>query len=442
MQPRADRSSVFAVSLVFAVGCGAGEAPPIDPNVSNVTPDAATADTGAVADAGSPDAATVADASGADVIPGDAGDASPPPPTCASVDGTQDPPIVKMAANITGDGRSIATIMTTFPTPGVTVAYRGADGIVHTAVFGNANNASFDPNAPPLSPTTLFQAGSVSKPISALAYLMSTFADATLPVDIRPSVANLVAPPYAITPTMLLTHTAGTSVHGFGGYAPGLPLPNVDQIVEGAPPANSAAVTFGSPGAWAYSGGGFMLWNAWLDRRSGTSLPTFVHDALFVPAGATRSSYQQPLAAAEHDAACGKDPNRLPGVCRNNYPEYAAAGLWTTPKDLTCMGGYVATQRADALARVTSRAITIPNYPQKQGLALRHRPANGVDETQGHFFEHSGVNFGFCTQLLFFSDGRAIATMDNACQGVSYLAARAMCRELGWPCAGGNLAVR
>jgi CubicO group peptidase (beta-lactamase class C family) len=294
----------------------------------------------------------------------------------------------------------------------------------------------------PLSPNTLFQAGSVSKPVSSLAYLMADFADATLAVDIRPTVVGLVAPPYPITPADLLSHTAGTTVHGFGGYAPGLTLPTVDQIVQGMRPANSPAVGFGTPGSYDYSGGGYMLWNAWLERRAGASLPNFVRDTLLVPAGATRSSYQQPIAATEHDAACGYDSARLPGYCRNDYPEYAAAGLWTTPHDLTCIAGYVATRRPDALTRVTSRSVAIPSYPQRQGLGLRHRPANGTTEAAGHFYEHSGVNYGFCTQLLFFTDGRAIATMDNACRGVSYAVASALCRELGWSCAGASLAAR
>ena len=437
VQPPIDRSFV-AFSLLLAVGCSAADNPSAPQPIAE---DAATAEA-ATPDAGTPDTSTDASADAKVDASADAPPDAPPPPRCASVDGTHDPAIVKMAANVTGDGRSIATIMTSFPTPGVSVAYRDANGMVHTAVFGNANNASFDANAPPLSSSTLFQAGSVSKPVSALAYLMASFADATLPVDIRPSVAGLVAPSYAISPAMLLTHTAGTTPHGYGGYAPGAQLPTVDQIVQGVSPSNSPPVGFGTPGAWSYSGGGLMLWNAWLNRETGTSLPAFVHDTLFVPAGATRSSYDGPLPMTEHDAACGHDPNRLGNACRFSYPEYAAAGLWTTPKDLTCIGGYVARMRTDVLTRVTSQSIAIPSYPQRQGLALRHRPANGVDETQGHFFEHSGVNFGFCTTFLFFSDGRAVATMDNSCQGVAYVAARAMCRELGWPCAGANLAAR
>lgn len=327
-------------------------------------------------------------------------------------------------------------------TPGLSVAYRAANGDVRTAVFGDAHNASGDPGAPPLSPTTLFQAGSVSKPVAALAYLMSDLAERTLDADVRPALAGLIELPRETTAAELLTHTAGASLHGFGGYPPGAPLPSIDDIVRGTPPANSGPITFETPGEWRYSGGGYMVWQAWLERTAHIDLPTFVRERLLVPAGASRSHFTHPLPRGERDAACGSDPARLGSSCRFLYPEAAAAGLWTTPTDLACIAGYVATQRPDVLVRVASRAEVVPSYPQRQGVGLLHRRANGLNERDGRMFEHSGVNYGFCTQWLFFSDGRAIAAMDNGCRGAAFRAARALCRELGWTCAGANLGLR
>ncbi len=408
------------------------DASPLDASVPDaVGVDAAPADTGAT------DVAR-ADAAGPDVA-----DAGAAPFVCSSVDDTRDPTMIAMAADLYGDGTlSLAALMTMFTTPGVSVAYRDVSGVVHTAVFGNSNAAPFDPSAAPLSATTTFQAGSVSKPVAALAYLLSDLAAPTLGTNVQTALAPLVRLPYGVTPTMLLSHTAGTSLHGFTGYRPGLPLPTTDQIVLGADPANSAAITFGPTGTWLYSGGGYQVWEAWLERASSRPLPAFVRDQLLVPATALRSNYAHPQPATEHDAACGYDPTRLSGICRLNQPEYAAAGLWTTPRDLACIGGYVATRRPDALARVLTRNIAIAGYPQRQGLGLRHRPANGVNEDDGHFYEHSGVNYGYCTQFAFFSDGRALATMDNACRGAAFLAARSLCRVLRWPCAGADMRVR
>ncbi len=349
---------------------------------------------------------------------------------CTFVDGSSDPVIVGMAANFY-QGLTLQQAMAEYYTPGVSVAYSMGDGVVHTAVFGESNSAAT------LGPTTLFQAASMSKPISAVAYLMSDIVDATLDADIGPTIQDLLTLPYVVTPADLLSHTAGASGHGYGGYAPGQPLPSVDQIVLGSGPANHEPVSFSNPGPWDYSGPGYMVWQAWLERTIDGDLATFVHDKLFVPANVTRSNFGQPLSASEQDAACGYDPN-LSG-CANVYPELAAAGLWTTPSELTCLGNYLAAMHPDVLDRVTSHSEVVTGYPQRQGLGFMHRPANGVDESEGHFFEHGGANYGLCGHVAFFDDGRAVAAMDNSCEGGSPIAIGVLCRELSWPCAGPNL---
>ena len=59
----------------------------------------------------------------------------------------------------------------------------------------------------------------------------------------------------------LLSMTAGIGVPGYLGYAPGAPLPNLTQTLDGVPPANSPPVRVEAvPGRrYAYSGGGFEI---------------------------------------------------------------------------------------------------------------------------------------------------------------------------------------
>ena len=65
----------------------------------------------------------------------------------------------------------------------------------------------------------------------------------------------------SVTLRRLLSHTAGTTVSGFDGYAQGDILPSLLQVLNGEPPANSGPVVVDqTPGeAFRYSGGGYVI---------------------------------------------------------------------------------------------------------------------------------------------------------------------------------------
>jgi CubicO group peptidase (beta-lactamase class C family) len=64
-----------------------------------------------------------------------------------------------------------------------------------------------------------------------------------------------------VTLRELLSHSAGTTVHGFPGYDVGLELPTLVEILERRSPANSPPVVVNMlPGSkWRYSGGGYEI---------------------------------------------------------------------------------------------------------------------------------------------------------------------------------------
>jgi len=45
-----------------------------------------------------------------------------------------------------------------------------------------------------------------------------------------------------VTLRELLTHTGGTTVHGFPGYATDAPVPTLVQVLNGEKPANTPAI--------------------------------------------------------------------------------------------------------------------------------------------------------------------------------------------------------
>ena len=65
----------------------------------------------------------------------------------------------------------------------------------------------------------------------------------------------------SITIAQILSHTAGLSVWGFGGYGPDDGTPSASDVIIGESPVNSLPVKLvGLPGkGWSYSGGGYTL---------------------------------------------------------------------------------------------------------------------------------------------------------------------------------------
>jgi CubicO group peptidase (beta-lactamase class C family) len=132
--------------------------------------------------------------------------------------------------------------------------------------------------------------------------------------------------------------TGGVGVPGYIGYAPGQPLPNPVQILDGAPPANSPPVRVEYvPGTrYAYSGGGYEIVQALIETATHRSFEDAMQELVFRPLAMSHSAFVQPLPPAlAGNAAKGHDASGapLPGGWRV-VPELAAGGLWSTPTDL------------------------------------------------------------------------------------------------------------
>src|SRR6185437_9491041 len=114
----------------------------------------------------------------------------------------------------------------------------------------------------------IFQAGSISKPVASMGTLhlvqegkLSLDADLNTKLTSWKVPASEAAPGAVVTLRELMTHTAGMTVHGFPGYAPGTPVPTVVQVLNGEKPANTAPVRIETPPGtkWNYSGGGITI---------------------------------------------------------------------------------------------------------------------------------------------------------------------------------------
>jgi len=322
--------------------------------------------------------------------------------------------------------------------PAVSVAFIEDGRVKWARAYGEAVAGS----GRGVTPETRFQAASLSKAVAAAGALrLVDRGRLDLDEDVNRRLRAWRVPAgEGIEPATLrrlLSHTAGLTVSGYGGYRPGRPAPTVVQSLEGAPPADTPPVRrFAAPGSRiAYSGGGYTVAQLLMSEATGTEFARLMRRTLLRPAGMTRSGFDRPSAEAARRDAGGHDANGapIPGGA-HVYPELAAAGLWTTPSDygrfLVALQDSWAGRRGALLRPATARAMMTPvlsNY----GLGV-----NVIERGGRRAVSHGGTNEGFQSRFVAFLDGarEGVVIMTNGDNG-GLLAAglqRTIARAYGW----------
>ena len=238
------------------------------------------------------------------------------------------------------------------------------------ALFGSFASG-VTPDGRPMTTSTLTQVGSVSKTVAAVgAIRMAADGKLSWDDDITPSLISYTLPPGAqsgdhpVTLAGLLSHTAGTNVHGFPGYPSATQAPTLPEVLAGQ--GNTEAVhVVTEPGTqFDYSGGGYeLVEQAMLDVSGANDFDTLIRELVFEPAGMVDSRYLLDLPA---DVAVRATPGSTNG---EQLP-----------------------QRWQAYPRRGSRIVDHGGRPRPlscrpHGLDVRRRrnlAPNRVDSTNGH----------------------------------------------------------
>jgi CubicO group peptidase (beta-lactamase class C family) len=296
------------------------------------------------------------------------------------------------------------------------------------------------------SPRTLYQAASLSKLVSAVAALrLVQQGRLDLDRDVNEALLSWHLPVsdltsgHPVTARGLLSMTGGIGVPGYLGYEPGAPLPNLVQILDGRPPANSPPVQVESvPGSrYAYSGGGYEILQALLQDVTHQSFEGALQDLVLRPAGMADSLFAQPLpgvlavrAATGHRA----DGAELPGGWRV-VPELAAGGLWSTPTDLAKLLIEIARAYQEEanrlLAPSLAKAMLTPQNGGPYGLG-------GAIGGSGRslVLMKRGQNIGYQAYMLVFpATGQGLVVMTGSDNGTTLATAliRRAAAAYGWP---------
>jgi CubicO group peptidase (beta-lactamase class C family) len=297
---------------------------------------------------------------------------------------------------------------------GISVAFTSPAGISAEA------SGAASPDGTPLTPDSMFQAGSVSKALTAYAaHRLAAEGRLDLDADINEILTSWQLPQVrdwrpAVTVRDLLAHMAGVTGSWGEGTTRGEPVPGLLEILAGTAAPPTAPTAPGPPVAppvtiealpgltWSYSGGGYLITAQVICDVTGLAFHEAMAELVLEPVGMTASTFRQPLPSSlEPVAAWGHhDGEPVPGGWRNQ-PDVGAVGLWTTASDLVRFAREVSADRTVEMLRPH------PAEPRMGSGVFLATSDRGV-----RWWSHSGLVTGYAS-LLACSGGLSVAIMAN-----------------------------
>lgn len=333
--------------------------------------------------------------------------------------------------------------MKTYGVPGISLAIIDGGELAWSGGFGAVDTAG----SRAVDEDTIFQAASMSKPVAAFAIMKAFEAGRfDLDRDINEYLAGwkLPASPLTegnpVTLRRIMSHTAGLTVWGFGGYAEGESLPTVPQVLSGEPPANSPPVFVDTaPGSLErYSGGGTTIAQLAITEAFDMPYEEILQREVLAPLAMYGASFEQtPPPDRMTNAAAGHDwdGTTIPGRW-HRYVEQAAAGLWTSAADyarfLLGLQAAYAGVPGSLLSLATAREMA-SKPPGAVDFALGPKIIGRGNAVR---FQHGGSNHGYmCGSNAFLDGSRGVVVMTNSNSGAAIAeeVINAVAREFDWP---------
>jgi CubicO group peptidase (beta-lactamase class C family) len=321
--------------------------------------------------------------------------------------------------------KSITEVMKETNTPGISVAIIHNSEIVWTKGYGIADTET----QMPVNTNTIFQAASISKPLTALA-VMKLVQEGKLDLDENINLylktwklpENEFTAKNKVTLRNLLSHTAGVTVHGFSGYKSDANMPTLMQVLNGELPANSGEIVVDmEPNTESrYSGGGYTIVQQVLIDQLQKTFQEIMRDLVLEPLGMTNSFYSNATLNEKQctNATAGHndDGKQVLGK-RHLYPEMAAAGLWTTAEDLAKFSIEVQKSLKGESSKILTKefmeVMTTPVLNGECNIGLFNEKV-----CRDQLLEHDGGNEGYTCSIQFHKEkGYGVVLMSNSQRG-------------------------
>ncbi len=304
----------------------------------------------------------------------------------------------------------------------------------------------------PVTTETMFQAGSISKPVAALLAL-GLVGDGTFQLDrpINDVLRSWRVPDNEFTDAVpvtlrhVISHQAGFTPFGYLVPRRDAMMPGMAELLRGGLYDWPEVTVVFEPGSrHAYSNSGYCVLQLVLEDASGRGLHKLAAQRMFAPIGMNHSTFDEPLdpallagAASGHTrgpAIEGSPREPVPLEDKAEMAPAAAGGLWSTPSDLARLAVEVLSARHGESELLINRELAEEFLtPQVAGEGL------GIHlEGEGPALRarHGGGMPGFVAHLVLYPNvGKGAVVMSNSDGGrwVNQELIAAIANEYGWP---------
>ncbi|KAB2808670.1 serine hydrolase domain-containing protein [Phaeocystidibacter luteus] len=297
----------------------------------------------------------------------------------------------------------------------------------------------------PVNMQTLFQAASISKPITGIAVLhLVQEGVLDLDTDVNEYLSSWSVPESEftqdekVTLRRLLSHTAGVTVHGFPGYPNGTEMPSTLEVLEGEGNTPVIEVDMVPGSEWRYSGGGYVIIQQLIEDVTGVPFAEYMDTQVLPELGMNHSTFSQPIHSdyEEFASLAYHGDGTVYSGGWHNYPEIAPAGLWTTSQDLALYMRYVhrvytGKMESDFISKALIDEMLTPysdEFVWGLGPALEY-------QSDSLRMQHGGKNAGFSNIMMMYPaycDGVVILTNSDNGRILMREAMRAVSEYYAW----------
>jgi CubicO group peptidase (beta-lactamase class C family) len=288
-------------------------------------------------------------------------------------------------------------------TPGCAVGVSADGSPVISRAWGMADLEHMIPN----SPSTIFEAGSVSKQfVTAAVILLHLDGKLNIEDDVREYVPELPDYGYIITLRHLMNHTAGLrdwgAVTSISGWGRSERTHNHDHVLDIL--SRQTRLNFQPGERYSYSNSGYNLLAIVVERAAGMPFAEFTDEKLFGPLGMTSTQWRDDytrIVPGRSSAYTGSEGSENFSINRPIEHVHGNGGLLTTVGDLLTWNQAIATKHfGDEFNDQFLKQAVLGS-----GRTIAY--ASGVQVSSDHGqpqVVHTGATSGYRAYLSYFPD--------------------------------------